>query len=153
MKLTCDICGSGLQMNADNQGAACTNCGMAYSIESLRTKLGSSTIDNDTAPESAVRELIITRNFSIVGAPYAIKIMVDETEAAVFNTKGTLSIAIPEGDHEIYAIAQHGANNKVFAVTDKNRLHVTGKNWSGTVSLRRGAFKVYLELSLTENNS
>ena len=151
MKLTCDICSSSLQMNADNQGATCTNCGMAYSVESLRAKLGSAPADNDTAPETAVRELIITRKFNIVGAPYAMKIVVDETEAAVFNTKGTISIPRAEGDHEVYAIAIHGANNKVFAVTDKTRIHVTKKNWSGTVALRRGAFKVYLELALTEN--
>ena len=153
MKLTCDICGSTLQMNPDNQGAACTSCGMAYSLESLRAKVGSATADNDTgATESSVRELVITRTFNIVGAPYAFKIMVDEAEAAVFNTKGTISIPVAEGDHEVYAIAIHGANNKVFAVTDKVSIHVTDKNWSGTVALRRGAFKAYLELSLTENN-
>lgn len=149
MKLTCDICGGTLQMNPDNQGAACTSCGMAYSLESLRAKVGTAA-DNDT--ESAVRELVITRNFNIVGAPYAFKIMVDEAEAAVFNTKGTISIPVAEGDHAVYAIAIHGANNKVFAVTDEVSIHVTDKNWSGTVALRRGAFKAYLELSLTENN-
>ena len=147
MTLVCDICGSNLQMNADNQGATCAACGVTYTLESLRAKLGTVSADN-----AAVRELTITRNFNIVGAPYAIKIMVDETEAAVFNTKGTLSIPVAEGDHEVYAIAIHGADNKVFAVTDKVRIHVTGKDWNGTVGLRRGAFKAYLKLELNENN-
>ena len=39
MKLLCDICGGQLQMNGTNDGANCVNCGMNYSIESLRNKL------------------------------------------------------------------------------------------------------------------
>ncbi|MBQ3088375.1 MAG: hypothetical protein IJC36_01945 [Clostridia bacterium] len=39
MKLTCNICGAPLQMNPNNNGAFCTNCGMNYSVESLRNKL------------------------------------------------------------------------------------------------------------------
>ncbi len=151
MKLTCDICGGTLQMNPDNQGAACTSCGMAYSLESLRAKVGTASETDCSAAETAVREITITRPFNIIGAPYIIKIMVDEAEAAVFGTKGTLSIPVAEGDHEVYAIAIHGADNKVFAVTDKMSIHVTGKDWYGTVGLRRGAFKAYLELALTEN--
>ena len=40
MKIVCDVCGGALQVNAANQGAACTVCGMRYSIEALREKLG-----------------------------------------------------------------------------------------------------------------
>ena len=40
MKLLCDICGGQLQMTGSNDGATCVNCGMNYSIESLRNKLG-----------------------------------------------------------------------------------------------------------------
>lgn len=39
MKLLCDICGGQLQMNSTNDGATCVNCGMNYSVESLRNKL------------------------------------------------------------------------------------------------------------------
>ncbi len=40
MKLLCDICGGQLQMTGANDGAFCIICGMNYSIESLRNKLG-----------------------------------------------------------------------------------------------------------------
>ena len=39
MKLTCDVCGGALQMNAGAQEATCKICGMCYSIEVLRSKL------------------------------------------------------------------------------------------------------------------
>lgn len=39
MKLICDICGGELQMDAINTSATCVNCGINYSIESLRNKL------------------------------------------------------------------------------------------------------------------
>lgn len=39
MKLTCDVCGGTLQMNAGAQEATCKICGMCYSIEVLRNKL------------------------------------------------------------------------------------------------------------------
>lgn len=40
MKLTCDLCGGPLQMNAGAQDASCKNCGLCYSLEILRQKLG-----------------------------------------------------------------------------------------------------------------
>lgn len=40
MKLTCDLCGGPLQMNAGAQDASCKNCGLCYSLEMLRQKLG-----------------------------------------------------------------------------------------------------------------
>ena len=39
MKLTCDLCGSALQMNLGGQGATCTSCGLTYSMERLREML------------------------------------------------------------------------------------------------------------------
>lgn len=39
MKLTCDLCGSALQMNPGGQGATCTVCGLGYTMERLREKL------------------------------------------------------------------------------------------------------------------
>lgn len=44
MKLSCDVCGSALQMNASGKDATCICCGMCYSLEVLREKL------NRTAP-------------------------------------------------------------------------------------------------------
>lgn len=42
MKLVCDLCGGALQMNSGGQGATCTGCGLTYSMERLREKLGHS---------------------------------------------------------------------------------------------------------------
>jgi len=39
MKITCDLCGSPLQMNPGGQGASCTLCGMLYTMERMREKL------------------------------------------------------------------------------------------------------------------
>jgi hypothetical protein len=39
MKLTCDLCGGALQMNAGAQDASCKNCGMCYPLEMLRERL------------------------------------------------------------------------------------------------------------------
>ena len=38
MKISCDLCGGELQMEAGGQGARCTVCGMVYSLERLREK-------------------------------------------------------------------------------------------------------------------
>lgn len=40
MKLTCDLCGGALQMNAGAKDASCKNCGLCYSLEMLREKIG-----------------------------------------------------------------------------------------------------------------
>ncbi len=43
MKLTCDLCGGTLQMNAGAEDASCKTCGLCYSLKILREKLGLST--------------------------------------------------------------------------------------------------------------
>ena len=40
MKLTCDLCGGTLQVNPGGQGATCSTCGLGYTMERLREKLG-----------------------------------------------------------------------------------------------------------------
>ena len=40
MKLTCDLCGGTLQMNAGGKDASCKNCGLCYPMDVLREKLG-----------------------------------------------------------------------------------------------------------------
>lgn len=39
MKLTCDLCGASLQVDAGGRSATCVNCGLTYSMERLREKL------------------------------------------------------------------------------------------------------------------
>lgn len=41
MKLTCDICNGDLEIVAGGKGAVCKSCGLAYSVERLKEKLGS----------------------------------------------------------------------------------------------------------------
>lgn len=63
MKLLCDICGGQLQMTAANDGATCVNCGMNYSIESLRNKLGGQNAAGAPAaqPETPEEEIPIAQ--------------------------------------------------------------------------------------------
>lgn len=56
MKLTCDICGGELEMRAGGQGAVCANCGLAYSLERLKEKLGVLS-PTKQEPVTPVREL------------------------------------------------------------------------------------------------
>lgn len=39
MKLTCDLCGADLRVDAGGQSASCVNCGLTYSMDRLREKL------------------------------------------------------------------------------------------------------------------
>ena len=39
MKITCDLCGSPLQMNLGGQSASCTSCGLVHTMDRLREKL------------------------------------------------------------------------------------------------------------------
>ena len=63
MKLTCDLCGGSLQMNAGGQEASCKNCGLCYSLDTLREKLRSG-----SAPQNKPVE---TPQISTVPTPVA----------------------------------------------------------------------------------
>ena len=45
-KLTCDLCGGTLEINKGGKGATCIECGLTYSMEHLREKLGIGTSEN-----------------------------------------------------------------------------------------------------------
>ena len=45
MRLLCDICGGGLQINSGGQGAICTVCQLNYSMTRLREKLSLNVIE------------------------------------------------------------------------------------------------------------
>ncbi len=56
MKLTCDLCGGSLRMNLGGKDASCTACGLTYSLDRLREKLGviqTPASPKQTAPQSA----------------------------------------------------------------------------------------------------
>ena len=58
MKLTCDVCGGALQMNAGAQDATCKTCGMCYSIELLRSKLRlGNAAGRNTASDTGAHEI------------------------------------------------------------------------------------------------
>ena len=50
MKLTCDLCGGTLLMKRGGQEAACTQCGISYSIDRLREKLAMNNVATNTTP-------------------------------------------------------------------------------------------------------
>ena len=50
MKLTCDLCGGKPQVNPGGQGARCADCGLGYTMERLREKLG---VQTPKQPEPA----------------------------------------------------------------------------------------------------
>ena len=62
MKLTCDICGAALQINSGGQGAVCTNCGVTYSTDRLKEKLGAKNtakpVDQDVIYDVTEYELL-----------------------------------------------------------------------------------------------
>ena len=53
-KLTCDLCGGTLEINKGGKGATCIECGLTYSMEHLREKLGIGT--NESKKEEKKEE-------------------------------------------------------------------------------------------------
>lgn len=163
MKLTCDLCGGTLQMNTDGKGAVCTNCGLTYPIETLRQKMGlqNATAASDGAAageasarwepvtqESVMRELIIERKFDIAGSAYGAVIFVDGVECATLGAKGTVSIPVSEGGHDVWVIVTY--RGKANVTLDKVHFQVGRNNWYGLFRLRRTAWKALWSLELVE---
>jgi hypothetical protein len=66
MKLTCDLCGGVLQMNAGGKDATCKTCGLCYSIDLLREKLGlGATAKPQEKPVAPVVETPVVENLVI----------------------------------------------------------------------------------------
>lgn len=165
MKLTCDLCGSVLQMNADSQGATCAGCGINYSLDSLRQKLNAQpqtlTQTNtafspcdQTEPANSqpiTRELILSRRFDLQAIRYVVTIVVDGEEVAVLGPKGgEISLPISQGDHQVYAIVKL-ENKKVDAVLNTFNIHVGDHNWCGQFYLRRTAWNAYWQFDMGED--
>ena len=165
MKLTCDLCGSELQMNTDRQGALCTGCGMNYSMDSLRQKLNSPSqaqvqtgaavsayAQSEPATfQAPIQELIIRRKFDLQAIRYVVTIVVDGEEVAIFGPKGgEVSIPVSRGDHDVYAIVKRD-NKVVDSVLDTFHIHVGDHNWCGEFRVRRTAWNALWELSLGED--
>lgn len=164
MKLTCDLCGGELQMNANSQGATCVGCGMNYSLDSLRKKLNTQpqtptrtntafSACDQAEPEdtqSITRELILSRKFDLQALKYTVTIVANGEEVAVLGPKGgELRLPIAQGDHEIYAIVKQ--DNKVEAVLDTCVIHVEDHNWCGQFYIRRTAWRAYWQFDIGED--
>lgn len=165
MKLTCDLCGNALQMNADRQGATCTGCGMNYTLESLRQTLKTQPQSSgepgcvfiDTPPvqpefaQSCVQqELIINRKFDLQAMLYMIIIIVDGVEVAQLSPRGgEVNIPLSPGEHQVYAIVKR--QNKVEQVMDTLTFTVDQHNWCALFHVRRTAWNAYWQLDLVED--
>ena len=165
MKLTCDLCGGELQMNTDSQGAICTNCGMNYTLDSLRKKLNaqskpptqSNTAFSSCSPtqpanvQPATQELILSRKFDLQAMLYVVTVVLDGEEVVQLGSKGgQVSIPITPGDHQIYAIVKRDGK-KVDAVLDTFDIHVGNHNWCGQFYIRRTAWNAYWQFEMWED--
>ncbi len=178
MKLTCNICGAPLQMNPNNNGAFCTNCGMNYSVESLRNKLNAGanvpptnpqsnaqyTQSTTTPPSSAqtaptapqqsnnYKALILEiKPGGILAKRYGIIAAVDgKAQPMITQKSGALIIPVTPGEHVISAIiTSNGQNNE--GTIAPIRFRVTNHNWYGLFSLHRGAWNAYYNLDILED--
>ncbi len=59
MRITCDLCGGELQVNPGGKGAACTVCGLGYTMERLREKLSGQSGQKQNLPKPEPEEEIV----------------------------------------------------------------------------------------------
>ena len=165
MKLTCDLCGGELQMNLDGKGATCSNCGMTYSLEHLRKKLGAQSaesektdsvtdIEQDT-PEvkwekvdsAPVRQLFIKRKVDLLMLS-TVAVILDGEQVGILAGQGkTSAIPVSQGLHTITFRAVDGSG-----VTDMDEMTfcVGDHDWYGEFWLHRGAFKAEYRFEMRE---
>lgn len=144
MKLTCDICGSELQMLSGGQSAACVNCGMKYPLERLREKLqGTQTVSQsdrtEPSPEenSDERYLIITRKVDLMLCKAAV--IIDGQTVVPLNGQGkTTTVPLPKGVHNIALRVADATGTKDIG---QATISVGNFDWEGKFWLHRGAFK------------
>ena len=100
-----------------------------------------------------MRELVIERKFSIAGSAYGAVIIVDGVECAMLGPKGTVSIPVSEGEHDVWVVVTY--NGKVSATLDKIHFRVGANNWYGQFKLKRTAWNALWLLDIIdgeENN-
>lgn len=163
MKLTCDLCGGVLQMNLDGQGAVCGNCGMTYSLEHLRKKLGSQSVEKQESkieleeeiPEveweqvepAPTRQLYIKRRVDLLMLS-KVAVILDGQQVGILAGQGkTSAIPVSQGLHKITFRAVDGSG-----ITDMDEMtfRVGDYDWYGEFWLRRGAFKAEYQFEMRE---
>lgn len=158
MKLTCDVCGGELQMAFGGQSALCVNCGITYSIDRLREKLG---VKNDDSANGA-NHTQFTQNSSDDPAPthylrikrkvdlFVCKaaVIIDGQQCAILENPGKETvIPISAGTHKVFIRVASAAG-----ITDMDELtfRVNDRDWYGEFWLHRGAFKATYKFDLKE---
>ena len=153
MKLTCDICGSELQMNPDGQGAVCGSCGMTYSLEYLRKKLGvkaageEKTVEREKSEPAPDRQLYIKRKVDLLMLS-KVAVVLDGQQVGILAGQGkTLAIPVSQGVHKITFRAADGSG-----ITDTNEMtfRVGDHDWYGEFWLHRGALKAEYRFEMRE---
>lgn len=164
MKLTCDLCGGELQMNAGGQDATCLNCGLTYSIERLKEKMAAS---GETAPQTPAAEAETIYNctdYKVVAPEsgrmlriqskrsfilFTAEAYLDGEACAVLkNTGSTAEVPVAQGEHEIsFRIATAAGTDALGPV----RFCVGDRDWNGVFYLHRGAFRVDQKFDMWED--
>lgn len=129
MKLTCDLCGSELQMNAGGQSATCSNCGLEYSRERLLEMLnGSIPAEPVVVPDPVVkpaqpkmRNFYMKRKFNLSGCAAKAAVFLDGQPCAILTARGEACVPISEGDHEVSVrIGVYVLESLKFTVRDRD---------------------------------
>lgn len=127
MKLTCDLCGGELQMQAGGQRACCANCGLEYSQERLVEMLKDNTQVRPEVKqeqqEPRIRKLFLKRKFNLSGCAVKAAVYLDGEQCAILGARTETCVPISEGPHEIVVRLATGAglvelNNVSFQVAD-----------------------------------
>jgi len=158
MKLTCDVCGGELQMASGGQSALCVNCGITYSIDRLREKLGVKTDDsvsgtnqtqstqNGLDTPAPTHYLRIKRKVDLFVCKAAV--IIDGQQCAILENPGKETvIPISAGTHKVFIRVASAAG-----ITDMDELTfcVNDRDWYGEFWLHRGAFKATYKFDLKE---
>lgn len=165
MKLTCDLCGGELQMNLDGKGAACSNCGMTYSLEHLRKKLGIQPVEPEKTesitdfeqdiPEAKwekvdsvpARQLYIKRKVDLLMLS-KVAVILDGQQVGILAGQGkTSAIPVSRGLHKITFRAVDGSG---IVDMDEKTFRVGDCDWYGEFGLHRGAFKAEYRFEMRE---
>ena len=175
MKLTCDICGGTLQMNSGGTGATCVNCGMTYSVDRLREKLGGpadipdaayAPVENSPEPipdaeiihdvndyekkasaSAPLRTLRITRKRSFI--LFKAAVFIDGQQCAVLEKSGQIiEIPVAPGMHRIsFRVA---TANGITEADNGWTFHVADQDWYGVFYMQRNAFGASCKFDMHE---
>lgn len=140
MKLTCDLCGGDLQMNADGQSAYCVYCGLEYPKERLTEMLNSSTPVKPAEEPAKPRmhNLFVKRKFNLSACAAKAGVYLDGELCAVLSARGEACVPICEGTHEIVVRVASGIGIQEM---EKVVFQVKDRDVYGLFYLRQSAFR------------